>query len=332
MKKKLAVGSTANIDAAFDGGAADSSVSYSVPAEQQAVITVDASGVVTAVAEGTGVVEIKDPVSGDVIRAVVFEVLSQADYDLQAAVDAGTTAFTVSVAEVAQGGGGGQPATDPYFANVLFLGHFDGANGSAAFVDSSSKAVSIVAQGGASLSHAQSKFGTTSLDLTDGSGKFVVAPYDNSNYPISPDTDFTIEGWIYPTEYRQYSLIFSANDSNNTFWALILDPSGLLNIWKNRNSGYILTGNLNVSLNAWTHVALARVGQTVTVYANGVACGSVNDNDYYWINNGMTIGSVSFANDANHRFVGYVDEVRITYNVARYTGNFTPPTEAFPNQ
>jgi hypothetical protein len=31
-------------------------------------------------------------------------------------------------------------------------------------------------------------------------------------------------------------------------------------------------------------------------------------------------------------FTGYLDEARITRGVARYTSNFTPPMQEFPNQ
>jgi hypothetical protein len=100
MKKKLQVGSQADINAAFDGGAVDTSVTYSVPADQQDIITVDANGVVTAVAVGTGTVEIKDAASGDLLRAVVFQVLSAADFAVQSDLDAGVTDLSVETAEV----------------------------------------------------------------------------------------------------------------------------------------------------------------------------------------------------------------------------------------
>jgi hypothetical protein len=99
MKKLLQVGEQLDINAAYDGGAVDSSVQYSVPVSMQDVITVSSAGVVSAVSEGTAVVEIKDT-SGNLLRSVVFQVLSAADFAIQSDLDSGVTDLSVETAEV----------------------------------------------------------------------------------------------------------------------------------------------------------------------------------------------------------------------------------------
>jgi hypothetical protein len=101
MKKKIEVGSQLDINAAFDGGAADTSVTYLVPpGNQQDVIEVDTAGVVTALAIGTATVEINDAVTGDLLRAIVIQVLSAEDFAAQEDLGAGETELQVEIIDI----------------------------------------------------------------------------------------------------------------------------------------------------------------------------------------------------------------------------------------
>ena len=83
-----------------------------------------------------------------------------------------------------------------------------------------------------------------------------------------------------------------------------------------------------MSNNTWYHTALVLSGSTLTYYLNGVADGSFT---------GVTVGNASTtnpqigqANTGSEMYNGYIDDLRVTRGVARYTTNFTPPTAPLP--
>ena len=74
------------------------------------------------------------------------------------------------------------------------------------------------------------------------------------------------------------------------------------------------------------HLALVRNGSTLTLYVNGVSeatstqtAAVVGTANRWWI--GTAGDSI-----AGSYFNGYVDDLRVTNGIARYTANFTPPT------
>jgi hypothetical protein len=72
-----------------------------------------------------------------------------------------------------------------------------------------------------------------------------------------------------------------------------------------------------------------RNGNVFTPYLNGTAGTATTSSDALFdFTSEIRIGSDSSTSPTP--FQGYMDDVRITKGVARYTSNFTPPTESFP--
>jgi hypothetical protein len=82
-----------------------------------------------------------------------------------------------------------------------------------------------------------------------------------------------------------------------------------------------------IEINGWHHIALVRNGTAVKFYYDGVMKGSGTDSTNLTAT-GIDIGYV-FSGGAWGSFYGYIDDLRITRGLARYTANFTPPTEQF---
>jgi hypothetical protein len=178
--------------------------------------------------------------------------------------------------------------------------------------------------GNAQISTTQSKFGGSSMYF-DGSGDYL----QRVNSPIlSLDGDFTIEGWIYINAYTAGSpTFFQLGSSTGALLIYVSSADGNI-----KTAGtFALTGG-NIGTGTWKHFALVRYGtgaNNVTFYVNGIASGQTTNTSSLYGNasNGLRIGAEypsAFYLD------GYIDDLRITKGIARYTSNFTSPTTAFP--
>jgi hypothetical protein len=209
---------------------------------------------------------------------------------------------------------------DQDYRNVSLLLHGNGTNGSTTITDSSLTPKTVTAINNAQISTAQSKFGEASIAF-DGTG-------DEISIPASADFqfgtgDFTIEGWCYllsapttgfPDLFKDLNANGFINFRQSTFFAATT------------SSAIIATSPSGPSINQWFHYAVTRSGNTFRVFLNGVS-GTPGTFTGTW---GAT-GTVTLGGGNTQQLHGYIDDLRITKGVARYTANFTPPTAPFPD-
>lgn len=216
----------------------------------------------------------------------------------------------------AAGAAGSRGEGDPHWANVAALLHMDGPNNSTTFTDETGKIWTPA--GDAKVSTAQAKFGQSAA--FDGSGDWIDGP-SSADFTFGTG-DFTIEGWAYWTASNSRSVIgfgvgLSIYRANNGV-CYFFDPAIGNNV--------VLAG-INPSLNNWHHFLLSRASGTVRLFLNGTSGSPAT-----WATNVTTSNMRIGANaSGGANMSGYIDEVRVTKGVARYTSNFTPPAAPFPN-
>lgn len=218
---------------------------------------------------------------------------------------------------------------DVNYSSIALLLHGDGANGSTTFVDNSPFPKSILASGTARISTAHSKFGGASIRL-EGAGGHVYA----NNIPELRLTagNYTIECFFRADALTASQCLMAqrTNTPSVLGWGIFLDADGSLYIQGNTGSPtFISTPASTYAALTWHHLAIVRSGSTTTIYVDGVVKGSGNA---AWAEDDTSVFSIGYQRQTGqYPLFGYIDEVRITAGVARYTGAFAPPTAAFPD-
>jgi len=212
--------------------------------------------------------------------------------------------------------------TDINASTVLLL-HMNGADSSTTFTDSSLSNKAVTANGNAQIDTAQSKFGGAS-GLFDGTGDFLnVSDSDDWNFGTG---DFTIEFWSYSNSYANNELIVARVHSLSPYegWYIQQLASGKIRFVTTNNS-YSCNTDGAVSTGTWHHIALIGSSGTIRFYVDGVA----QTNYLTSIQNYATTLWIGAAQYGGNPFNGSLDEFRISKGIARWTSNFTPPTDEY---
>ena len=220
-------------------------------------------------------------------------------------------------------------AGDTHFSKVTALFNFDGSDTATTTtgLDASNKNLSISYATGDQLSNTQKKFGATSIYVADG---IELSSSDGFNMGTG---DFTLEAWFYFTDFSQSYALFDQWDSSgstrNQIWMgkTSSGTAGRLS-WYYAGTSVFHSANPAVSTGAWTHIALVRHSGTLKIYINGTADSNTQSHTgQFGRTAGMAFGD-QLNGGASGRAQYYLDDLRITKGLARYTSNFTAPTTA----
>jgi hypothetical protein len=210
--------------------------------------------------------------------------------------------------------------TDPLWASVLALLHFDGADGSTTFTDQTGRV--WTAGDNAQIDTAFFKYGGAS-GLFDGTGDNVTST-TGADFRFGTG-DFTIE--CYPRTAGTSNTL-AATRSGTNGWSFDMVANGRLRFYWGTGTN-LITSTTDIRSMNFPHVAVCRSGTALRLFVNGVLEASTTSS---FNNSGGSASLQIGASPASGtpQFNGHIDELRITA-AARYTANFTPPTRPFPN-
>lgn len=227
-----------------------------------------------------------------------------------------------------------RPTTnDPYAQSVVFNMRCDGEAGSYYHYDDCGNSVSNRAGTVPPLSTTVTRDSRSVLDFSTNA--WIQFPH-SQDFQFGYD-NFTIEFWAMLTSFTATSQSILHLRTNDGFgpWVINYNQTAGKMCFFLSNSGVsawaaTLTTDFAPTLGTWFHAAVVRNGNTITFYIDGVSRGSVTFTDSVAYSTShaqyhcLTIG----ASSSNTEYLsGYLQDIRITKGIARYTSTFTPPSQ-----
>ena len=200
-------------------------------------------------------------------------------------------------------------------------------SGTDASIIDKSQSTQLTLVGDTQSSTTQTKYGSSSMYF-DGSGDYIYAPSStNTDLGVA---DFTIEFWAKTDSGGTTFRVVTIGDAGTSTGCMFYVYSGRIRLWA--NAGFANTTDItsvvsNWSSDAWHHYAYCRSGSTLKGFVDGQECESFTfTKDLSGV---LHIGAYYYSGSVYSVYpAGYLEDVRITKGLARYTANFTPPTAA----
>jgi hypothetical protein len=231
------------------------------------------------------------------------------------------SSVTISSAFGAAAGGGG----DPNFSSVSLLLHGNGANNSTIFFDDSQYNLRIGNTSNlVSIDTAQSKFGGSSIRF-DGA-ESLEAPGGTVSAVFAFSGDFTMECWFRISSHTATTRTLMQFFDGSIKAGIALTTTNVLAL---RYSSQQIVGTTIPAVDTWHHAAVTRAAGVHRLFLNGVQEGGTYTLTSAYSNARLSIGVNTSGSTA---FTGWLDDIRITDGIARYTAGFTPPATQFADE
>jgi hypothetical protein len=220
----------------------------------------------------------------------------------------GLSGFGVGASEPINGG-------NDEFTKLLL--HFEGADASTTFIDSSATARTMTAVGSGQIDTAQFKFGSASGLMTSGG----VSAASSADWNFGTG-DFTVDFWI---RFNASTRMYVMDQASGNVAALVITPSsGVVEVYG--PASYVINaGSTAFNTGQWYHIALVRNGNSWVVYRDGTNYVSATDSRSW----GGSSNTLNVGYGASTGVTGWLDVFRISKGIARWAANFTPPTVAY---
>jgi hypothetical protein len=148
---------------------------------------------------------------------------------------------------------------------------------------------------------------------------------DENDWQLCTDVleDYTVDLWIDPLQITDLNTFIIGQEDS---WKLTLDGTSNKYLKYTVIGGASAIAPISLSLETWHHVAIVQKDGVIKLYINGVLGASVSGTQMVDGNNNLTIGADS---NGEHFFNGFIEEVRISKGIARWTDTFTPPSSPY---
>lgn len=232
-------------------------------------------------------------------------------------------------------------AKDIHWSNVVMGLHMDGPANFTAFTDIKGGEYTAFGNTKISIDQKAPLTGNLASAYFDGIGDYILGPASDG-FAFGTG-DFTIEAWVYavaiPTKVNKFAFLLTHDNIGVARgWELFLNDVtgnlGFLAFSSNSEFDTVIDSE-PFPIAQWVHVAVTRSGTNLRLFKNGniratdISAGSAIQNPNVGVLLGSNRDRDTVETSGGWNFNGYLDDVRVTKGVARYTANYTPPIAPF---